>query len=62
MDAETWYNVDEAIASGLATARYGSGKDDRKKKKMTSQFDQAKANLLQARMAQFSKRLTNPGQ
>jgi len=57
MDAETWYNVDEAIASGLATARYGSGKDDRKKKKVTSQFDQAKANLLQAKMAQFSKEL-----
>jgi ATP-dependent protease ClpP protease subunit len=62
MDSETWYNVDEAIASGLATARYGSGKDDRKKKKMTSQFDQAKANLLQAKMAQFSKHLTSSGQ
>ena len=59
MKAETWYNVDEAIASGLATARYESGKDDRKKKKMSSQFDQAKANLLQAKLAQFSKRLTS---
>jgi ATP-dependent protease ClpP protease subunit len=57
MDAETWYNVEEAIASGLATARYGKDKDDRKKKKMASQFDQAKANLLQAKMAQFSKGL-----
>jgi ATP-dependent protease ClpP protease subunit len=62
MAAETWYNVDEAIASGLATARYGKDKDDRKKKKMTSQFDRAKANLLQAKMAQFSKHLTSPGQ
>jgi ATP-dependent Clp protease protease subunit len=57
MDAETWYNVDEAIASGLATARYGKDKDDRKKKKVASQFDQAKANLLQAKMAKFSKGL-----
>jgi len=59
MAAETWYNVDAAIASGLATARYGSGKDDRRKKQATSQFDQARANLLQAKMAQFSKRLTS---
>ena len=59
MDAETWYNVDEAIASGLATARYGKDKSDRKKKKMTSQFDQAAANLLQAKIAQFSKHLTS---
>jgi ATP-dependent protease ClpP protease subunit len=62
MAAETWYNVDEAIASGLATARYGKDKDDRKKKKMTSQFDQAKANLLRSKMAQFSKHLTSSGQ
>ena len=60
MKAETWYNVDEAIASGLATGRYGKDKDDRKKKKMTSQFDQAKANLMRAKMAQFSKHLTSP--
>jgi len=57
MDSETWYNVDEAITSGLATARYGKDKDDRKKKKMTSQFDQARANLLRSKMAQFSKGL-----
>jgi len=57
MKAETWYNVDDAISSGLATARYGSS--DKKKKKMTSQFDQAKANLMRAKMAQFSKHLTS---
>ena len=45
-----------------ATARYGKDKEDRKKKKMTSQFDQAKANLLRAKMAQFSKHLTSPVQ
>jgi ATP-dependent Clp protease protease subunit len=62
MKAETWYNVDDAIASGLATARYGKGKDDQKKKKTTSQFDQAKVNLMRAKMAQFSKHLTSSGQ
>jgi len=43
----------------IYAGRYGKDKDDRKKKKMTSQFDQAKANLLQAKMAQFSKHLTS---
>jgi ATP-dependent protease ClpP protease subunit len=57
LSAETWFGVDEAIASGLATARYGKDKDDRKKKKMTSQFDQAKANLLRSKMAQFTRGL-----
>lgn len=57
MSAETWFGVDEAIAAGLATARYGSGKYDKKKKKMASHFDQAKANLLRSRMAQFTRGL-----
>ena len=57
LSAETWFGVDEAIAAGLATARYGKDKDDKKKKKMTSQFYQAKANLLRAKMAQFTKTL-----
>jgi len=57
LSAETWFGVDEAIAAGLATARYGKDKDDKKKKKMTSQFYQLKANLLRAKMAQFTKTL-----
>ena len=57
LSAETWFGVDEAIESGLATARYGKDKDDKKKKKMTSQFDQAKSNWLRAKMAQFTKGL-----
>lgn len=56
MTNETWFEVDAAIESGLATARYDSGK---KKKKMAAQFDQAKANLLRSKMAQFSSRLDN---
>ena len=57
LSAETWFGVDEAIEAGLATARYGKDKDDRKKKKMTSQFDQAKSNLLRSKMAQFTRGL-----
>ena len=57
LSAETWFGVDEAIAAGLATARYGKDKDDKKKKKMTSQFDQAKSNLLRSKMAQFTRGL-----
>jgi ATP-dependent Clp protease protease subunit len=57
LSAETWFGVDEAIAAGLATARYGKDKDDKKKKKMTSQFDQAKSNWLRSKMAQFTRGL-----
>ena len=57
LSAETWFGVDEAIAAGLATARYGKDKDEKKKKKMTSQFDQAKSNLLRSKMAQFTRGL-----
>ena len=57
LSAETWFGVDDAIAAGLATARYGKDRDDKKKKKMTSQFDQAKANLLRSKMAQFTRGL-----
>lgn len=57
LSAETWFGVDEAIAAGIATARYGKDKDDKKKKKMTSQFDQAKSNLLRSKMAQFTRGL-----
>ena len=57
LSAETWFGVDEAITAGLATARYGKDKDDRKKKKMTSQFDKAQSNLLRSRMAQFTRGL-----
>jgi ATP-dependent Clp protease protease subunit len=57
LSAETWFGVDEAVAAGLATARYGKDKDDKKKKKMTSQFDQAKSNLLRSKMAQFTRGL-----
>ena len=56
LSAETWFGVDEAIAAGLATARYGKD-TDKKKKKMTSQFDQAKSNLLRSKMAQFTRGL-----
>lgn len=56
LSAETWFGVDEAITAGLATARYGK-ETDRKKKKMTSQFDQAKSNLLRSKMAQFTRGL-----
>ena len=57
LSAETWFGVDEAIAAGLATARYGKDKDDKKKKKMTSQFDKAKSNWLRSKMAQFTRGL-----
>ena len=57
MAAETWYNVDEAIEAGLATARYTKDNGERKKKKMTSQFDQARSNLLRSKMAQFTRGL-----
>ena len=56
MASETWFEVDAAIESGLATARYDSGK---KKKKMAAQFDNAKHNLLRSKMAAFAKRLDN---
>ena len=56
LSAETWFGVDEAIAAGLATARYGK-ETDRKKKKMTSQFDQSKSNLLRSKMAEFTRGL-----
>ena len=59
MGNETWIGTDESIELGLATARYYKDNADRKKKKMTSQFDQAKANLLRAEMARFSKHLTS---
>ena len=55
MASETWFEVDLAIESGLATARYS---DDRKKKKTKAQFDQAKHNLLRSKMAAFAKRVT----
>ena len=57
LSAETWFGVDEAIAAGLATARYGKDKDDKKKRKMTSQFDKAKSNWLRSKMAQFTRGL-----
>ena len=57
LSAETWFGVDEAIDSGLATARYTKDNGERKKKKMTSQFDQAKLNLLRSKMAQFKRGL-----
>ena len=57
LSAETWFGVDEAIAAGLATDRYTKDSGDRKKKKMTSQFDQAKSNLLRSKMAQFTRGL-----
>ena len=57
LSAETWFGVDEAIAAGIATARYGKDKDDKKKKKMSSQFDRSKSNLLRSKMAQFTRGL-----
>ena len=57
LSAETWFGADEAIESGLATARYTKDNGDRKKKKMTSQFDQARSNLLRSRMARFTRGL-----
>ncbi len=50
MAAETWYNVDEAIASGLATGRVENGK---KYKKPKNAFDSAAALLRRAKMAEF---------
>ena len=57
LSAETWFGVDEAIEAGLATARYFKDNGDRKKKKMTSHFYQAKSNLLRSKMAQFTRGL-----
>ena len=57
LSAETWFGVDEAIEAGLATDRYLKDNGERKKKKMTSQFDKAKANLLRSKMAQFTRGL-----
>ena len=57
LSAETWFDIDGAIESGLATARYTKDNGERKKKKMSSQFDQAKSNLLRSRIAQFSRGL-----
>ena len=57
LSAETWFGVDEAIEAGLATARYTKDNGERKKKKMTSQFDKAEANLLRSKMAQFTRGL-----
>jgi ATP-dependent protease ClpP protease subunit len=57
--AETWYNVDDAIASGLATGRVENGK---KYKKPKNAFDSAATMLARQKMAQFSKHLTSPGQ
>jgi ATP-dependent Clp protease protease subunit len=57
--AETWYNVDDAIASGLATGRVENGK---KYKKPKNAFDSAATMLARQKIAQFSKHLTSPGQ
>ena len=57
LSAETWFGVDEAITAGLATARYFKDNGERKKKKMTSQFDKAQSNLLRSKMAQFTRGL-----
>ena len=57
LSAETWFGVDEAIEAGLATARYTKDNGDRKKKKMTSQFDRLKSNLLRSKMAEFTRGL-----
>lgn len=53
MAKETWFESELAIESGLATGRYSTDK----KKKTKAQFDQAKSNLLRAKMAAFAKRL-----
>jgi ATP-dependent Clp protease protease subunit len=55
MSAETWYNVDEAIASGLATGRVENGK---KYKKPKNAFDSAAALLARQKMAQYAQHLT----
>ena len=52
MKAETWYNVDDAIASGLATGRVENGK---KYKKLKNAFDSAASLLVRAKMAQFAR-------
>jgi ATP-dependent Clp protease protease subunit len=57
MAAETWYNVDDAIASGLATGRVENSK---KHKKPKNAFDSAATMLARQKMAQFSKHLTSP--
>lgn len=53
--AETWYNVDDAIAAGLATGRVENGK---KYKKPKNAFDAAAALLARQKMAQYAKHLT----
>jgi ATP-dependent protease ClpP protease subunit len=53
MAKEAWFESELAIESGLATGRYSTDK----KKKTKAQFDQAKSNLLRAKMAAFTKRL-----
>jgi hypothetical protein len=52
MAAETWYNVDDAIASGLATGRVENGK---KYKKPKNAFESAASLLVRAKMAQFAR-------
>jgi ATP-dependent protease ClpP protease subunit len=52
MKAETWYNVDDAIASGLATGRVENGK---KYKKPKNAFESAASLLVRSKMAQFAR-------
>ena len=55
LSAETWYEADAAIDSGLATGRVENGS---KRKKPEKQMDAAKSNLQRLAMAKFAQHLT----
>jgi hypothetical protein len=51
MANESWYEVEKAIELGFATGRVENGG---KKRKTSNAFDQARVNLLKAKMAQYA--------
>lgn len=55
MANESWYEVEKAIELGFATGRVENGN---KKRKTSNAFDQARVNLLKAKMAQYAGGLT----
>lgn len=55
MANESWYEVEKAIELGFATGRVENGK----KRKTSNAFDQARVNLLKAKMAQYAGGLTS---
>jgi hypothetical protein len=55
MANESWYEVEKAIELGFATGRVENGG---KELKTSNAFDQARVNLLKAKMAQYTGGLT----